>query len=94
MYKRQVIYCDPPYAGFYSYTTGAWDADRFWRIVAAWSKECLVLVSEHDAPSDFVAFRECATFTSQLTSMRKEGLKCNARVERLYVHRSRAKYVR
>lgn len=56
-----VVYCDPPYANSWkrSYgTSGAsFDRDMFWDQLRHWSvaKHCPVLVSEQEAPDDFIA---------------------------------------
>lgn len=51
-----VIYCDPPYRGTTQYAKkilGGFDHDEFWDIMRDWSKNNVVIVSEHNAPEDF-----------------------------------------
>lgn len=51
--KGALIYCDPPYAGTTGYTT-PWCPDTFWMRVRTWSDSNTVLISEYEAPDDFV----------------------------------------
>ena len=53
--KDMLIYCDPPYAGTTAYgAMGCFDHSRFWNVMREWSRDNTVVVSEYDAPSDFV----------------------------------------
>lgn len=49
-----VIYCDPPYQGTTKYTTDSFDYNTFWNWVRKLSKDNYILVSEYNAPDDFV----------------------------------------
>lgn len=57
--KDRLIYCDPPYANTTSYTgVDEFDHEQFWDIMRIWSKSNTVIVSEFNAPDDFVAVWE------------------------------------
>jgi hypothetical protein len=57
--KGYLIYADPPYRGN---KLGAlfrnFDSDTFWEHMRVWSKDNLVLVSEKQAPEDFMVINE------------------------------------
>lgn len=58
-----LIYCDPPYANTTAYKGApAFDSDEFWQVVRKWSEKNTVFVSEAQAPLDFHAIWERATF--------------------------------
>jgi DNA adenine methylase len=74
-----LIYCDPPYVG----TTGygqEFDHILFWQRVRDLSERNIVLVSEYQAPEDFVCVAEFATRTDLRTG---SGGK-EQRLERLF----------
>lgn len=48
-----MVYCDPPYASGIGYST-TFDTDAFWDWVRKQSELNYVLVSEYDAPEDFI----------------------------------------
>lgn len=50
------IYCDPPYRGngFHSEHFVNFDTDTFWETMRKWSKKNLVIISEYEAPKDFI----------------------------------------
>ena len=49
-----LIYCDPPYQGTKQYgVSSKFDYDKFWQWVRIMSEKNIVLISEHNAPSDF-----------------------------------------
>lgn len=52
-FENCLIYCDPPYEGTSSYTTGIFDHTKFWDWCRKMSKNNLVFISEYNAPSDF-----------------------------------------
>lgn len=57
--EASVIYCDPPYANTKGYETSKnFNCDEFWNTVRKWSVSHYVLVSEEDAPDDFVCIWE------------------------------------
>lgn len=49
-----LIYCDPPYAGTFSYAgVPKFDSVEFWRVAERWSQSNTVIVSEATAPSNW-----------------------------------------
>lgn len=82
-----VVYCDPPYANTTKYSQGAFDSEVFWQWVR--EQEALVFVSEYAAPDDFTSVAEFQT----KTDLRNSGGTFIPRVERLFVHNSRAEEV-
>lgn len=59
-----LIYCDPPYKGTTAYKgAGKFDSERFWDICRKWATNNIVLISEYDAPSDFILVWEKAVKT-------------------------------
>lgn len=56
---NSLIYCDPPYANTkqFSYSKG-FDTAEFWEKMREWSKDNFVLISEVDAPDDFICIWE------------------------------------
>ena len=54
-----VIYCDPPYKGTKQFANSVkFDHEEFWNIMRDWSKRNIVLISEQEAPDDFVCIWE------------------------------------
>ena len=57
--KGFVIYCDPPYKGTKQFANSVkFDHEEFWDIMRDWSKRNIVLISEQEAPDDFVCIWE------------------------------------
>lgn len=51
-----VIYCDPPYCNTKKYLNATtFDYDKFWSVMRKWSKDNIVLVSEQNAPDDWIS---------------------------------------
>lgn len=75
----KVVYCDPPYRGRVGYSVGAFDTGEFWDVVRVWSRDNIVLVSEYEAPPDFVCVWSATTLTDMRTSEGRE-----VRVEKLF----------
>lgn len=75
-----VIYCDPPYAGTTKYNSNEFDYDKFWDWVREMSVHNIVLVSEYNAPEDFV----CIWEKSHKTNL-QIGKQQN-RIEKLFIH--------
>lgn len=80
-----VIYCDPPYAGKYTYRitgvkgNGQFDHSEFWKIMDDWSQENMVFISELEAPEGY----ECLMSVTRKACVRtKEG--CLERNEKLF----------
>ena len=78
---NSVIYCDPPYQGTAQYITGSFGHANFW----TWCRQQreLVVVSEYNAPDDFV---QVAKFTHK--SKLQGGMKnVGTNTEQLFVRR-------
>ena len=57
-----MIYCDPPYAEKKQYSVSKnFDYNKFWDTMRRWSKDNYVLVSELNAPDDFICVWERPT---------------------------------
>jgi DNA adenine methylase len=57
--KRCVIYCDPPYENTKRYGNARqFDYIEFWQLMREWSHNNIVLVSELQAPDDFITIWE------------------------------------
>ena len=94
---QKLIYCDPPYE--YSkypikYRIGVkeydvFDNEKFWVIMRKWSETNLVVISEVNAPSDFVAIWDADTYRSaaqsKKTRFKSETTKTH-QTEKWYVH--------
>lgn len=78
-----VVYCDPPYKGTTQYSNGKFDTEQFWETMRIWSKNNIVVVSEYNAPDDFVQIWSKDTVTDIRT---KNGR--GPRIEKLFVHES------
>lgn len=75
-----VIYCDPPYQGTTKYVTDSFDYDAFWNWVRKLSKDNYILVSEYNAPDDFVNL-----WSKEVTTSLKVH-EHEAREEKLYTY--------
>ena len=54
-----LVYCDPPYQGTKQYANAkAFDYDLFWNTMREWSKDNIVIISEENAPNDFICIWE------------------------------------
>ena len=55
--RNMLIYCDPPYENN-SYSTKTkffeFDSKKFWETMRKWSKSNIVVISENNAPKDFI----------------------------------------
>lgn len=50
-----VVYCDPPYEETKDYVSAKdFDRPEFWQIMREWSRDNVVLISELQAPEDFI----------------------------------------
>lgn len=86
-FKHWLIYCDPPYQDTTKYKTGTFEHDVFWQWVRDTSKNNYVLVSEYNAPKDFICIweKECNTLLDSNKS--SDDIK-NIRTEKLFVHKN------
>jgi DNA adenine methylase len=79
--KRNLIYCDPPYAGTTKYgAIGDFNSDEFWNVMRLWSKNNTVFISEYNAPEDFKCVWKKET---KLDIKNKDGEK-ELRIEKLF----------
>ncbi len=77
------IYCDPPYKGTSGYgAVEAFDHDEFWEVMRQWSKVNTVLVSEYNAPRDFV----CVAQFQSKTGLRNKAQDQEVRSEKVFAH--------
>lgn len=77
-----LIYCDPPYANTTEYHS-KFDSAKFWEDVRILSKNNIVLVSEYQAPEDFV----CLVQKEKSISVSGQGA-TRKRMEKLFIHGS------
>ena len=78
-----VIYCDPPYKGTKQYKTSkGFDHEEFWNWCREKSKENIVLISEQEAPEDFVCIWE-----QEVKRTMNKGNNIKA-AEKLFIHNS------
>ena len=75
------------------------DNDEFWDIMRKWSKNNLVVVSETDAPEDFIEiwnmdrYRSAAQSTKTRFSEKSEKPSETRKIEKLFIHKSRVNEV-
>lgn len=82
-YKNTLIYCDPPYEGTTQYGTSKdFHYERFWDWVREMSVNNIVLVSEYNAPDDFIHIYEKTLTTTLDKNSRKKD------TEKLFIHSS------
>jgi DNA adenine methylase len=82
-HNNSLIYCDPPYENTTQYGTSKdFHHERFWEWVRGMSKNNFVLVSEYNAPDDFVVVYEKQLTTTLDKSSRKKD------TEKLFIHES------
>lgn len=84
------IYCDPPYASTKGYNKDGFDSLAFWD----WCRDMVekghkVMISEYDAPCDFVCVWEKKRKDGMGTC--KEGGNQKTKVEKVFVHKSQLK---
>ncbi|WP_299831723.1 DNA adenine methylase [uncultured Metabacillus sp.] len=88
--KGLLVYCDPPYQGTTQYgLVGNFDSNEFWDVVREWSKENMVVVSEYNAPEDFVEVWS----KDVKTDIRNKDNKKEQRIEKLFLHKSNLKQI-
>ena len=87
--NSSLIYCDPPYQGTLSYKESGegFDSNKFWD----WCREQenknnIVLISEYNAPEDFVCIWQ-KEIPCGMNS--EEGKIQSKRVEKLFIHKNR-----
>jgi DNA adenine methylase len=81
--QDSLVYCDPPYEGTTGYDgVGSFDSNLFWDTMRKWAKNNTVVISEYNAPDDFVCVKEMPTKTDMHTKTGKEQ-----RVEKLFMYK-------
>lgn len=78
--SNAVIYCDPPYANTKGYST-AFSSYHFWLWCRELSKTNVVLISEYEAPPDFIAI-----WYKVRTSQMRPG-SGTQHIEKLFIHK-------
>lgn len=80
---NMVIYADPPYKGnnLKSKFFSNFDHDKFWDTMRLWSKDNVVVISELQAPSDFIKIWKYKTIVQNVTKTKRFS-------ESLYLHES------
>jgi DNA adenine methylase len=75
-----IIYCDPPYKQSLGKMCNKYlrefDSEKFWNIMREWSKNNIVIISEEQAPDDFISIWSKKTNSS---------IKKKSRVEQLFI---------
>jgi DNA adenine methylase len=101
--RGKFIYCDPPYMqGKYPIKYrrdvkyyDVFDNETFWEIMRKWSKDNVVLISEMNAPEDFVEvwnmerYRSAAQSTKTRYSEKSEQASETRKIEKVFMHNSR-----
>lgn len=77
----KVIYCDPPYASTTKYKDD-FNHEEFWEIIRELSKDNYILISEYNAPTDFVSI-----WSKELTTTLDKSSRSKA-VERLFTYKN------
>ena len=80
---QSLIYCDPPYKGSKPYKIGLlgkFDHNKFWDWVREQSEYNPVIVSEYEAPNDFVCIWESESLKSNL-----KGKGTKTSIEKLFI---------
>lgn len=78
-----VLYCDPPYANTTKYKDG-FDHEHFWDWVRKQDERNTILISEYNAPEDFLPVFEM----KQKVSVSRDSSKYKVATEKLFIHRS------
>lgn len=86
--KDTLIYCDPPYKGVTDYPyLETFNHNKFWNIVRKWNKNNVVIISEYNAPKDFISIWE----KRKVTSIDQKSTKTN--IEKLFIKLDRKPYI-
>lgn len=85
--KNSLLYFDPPYANTTKYHS-EFDNEKFWELIDKLSKDFIVLVSEFNAPNDYISIwskEKLSTINSQ--NVYKKDM------EHLFIHKNNLKYI-
>jgi DNA adenine methylase len=97
--QKAIIYCDPPYQ-FTKFPIkyrrevkkyDKFDNQEFWKVMRHWSQKNIVIISETDAPSDFISFWERDKTRSICQSKKTRYKNTNEAKkvsEKLFIHQS------
>lgn len=78
---KSLIYCDPPYKGTKQYLNAKeFDYDVFWDTMRKWSLKNIVVISEENAPEDFICI-----WQQEVSRSIKANDKSKS-VEKLFMH--------
>lgn len=81
--SNNVIYCDPPYANTKQFANSQnFNYEEFWETMRQWSKDNYVLISELEAPDDFI----CIWQKDVQRSMKSTDNTMRA-IEKLFAHK-------
>lgn len=86
-FQDTLIYCDPPYKNGIGYQE-EFNHDLFWQWAEKQTKNNIVIVSENEAPNDWV----CIWQQQTKTSMNNRN-KIN-KVEKLFIHKNQLKIIK
>lgn len=78
--NNMLIYIDPPYKDTKQYNKQKFDTEKFWNLVREMSKRCIVVVSEYEAPNDFITIWE-----KEIVQNINKRLDTNTQLEKLFV---------
>ena len=79
--NKYLIYCDPPYKGTKQYLNAKeFDYDTFWNVMREWSLKNIVIISEENAPEDFICI-----WQQEVSRSIKANDKSKS-VEKLFMH--------
>lgn len=82
--KGKFIYCDPPYKNTIQYKVGDFDTIKFFEWCSTMSKYNVVVISELNAPEDFICIKEIP----KRRGIKKSGNVQELVIEKLFVHKS------
>jgi DNA adenine methylase len=74
--KNMLVYCDPPYKEniLHNKYFKEFNHEEFWKVMRKWSKNNIVVISERQAPADFVCIWKCQrpTMCSRIMNQRHD----------------------
>lgn len=79
--KNMLIYIDHPYKDTKQYNRQKFDTEKFWNLVREMSKRCIVVVSEYEAPNDFITIWK----KDLLQNINRKALDRQLATEKLFV---------
>ena len=93
-FSGKLIYCDPPYKNnkFKTNYFQNFDHKKFWETMRQWSKNNIVIISELEAPSDFI----CVWTSNYKLLLHSKAIKTNITKnfeEKLFIHESLHKLI-